>query len=129
MRVLVVEDERVLGNAIATVLATSLDVEVDIAADGRAALKLAAKHDYALAVADFWVPPPTGLELLELWHDDERMGPVVIMSGTHDGPERNAALDAGASLFLEKPFSLSDLVEGARLLLRHTNLEEIGNRE
>lgn len=126
MRVLVVEDERVLGSAIATALGAALSAEVDIARDGQTALHLAAEHEYALAVLDFWVPPPTGLELLEKWRDSDRMGPIVMMSGTYDGPERSTALMAGASLFFEKPFSLIDLVAGARSLLPQIDLNDAG---
>ena len=119
MRALVVEDERVLSNAIAAALRNEFDVEVDIASDGQSALQLAAENVYALTVIDFWIPPPTGIELLQLWRGNERTGPIVMMSGTYDGPERNKALAAGASLFFEKPFSLFDLMDGVHTLLRH----------
>ncbi len=125
MRVLVVEDERVLGSAIATALGTALSAEVDIAFDGRAALRLAAENEYVLVVLDFGILPPTGLELLRLWRDNDRMGPIVMMSGSYEGPERSTALTAGASLFFEKPFSLVDLVDGVRALLPEIDFNDL----
>jgi DNA-binding response OmpR family regulator len=121
MRILVVEDERLLGSAIAMALRAALDADVDVAHDGQTALRLASEHGYALTLLDWWLPPPTGLDLLQRWRGHEQIGPIVVMSGGYDGPERDAAFEAGASLFLEKPFSLTELVSQARTLLREAH--------
>ena len=116
MRVLIVDDERILGRAIAMALRKALDAEVDVANDGPTACRLAEEHVYALAVVDWWLPPPTGRELIQIWRGSERMGPIVAMSGNQDGTEGQEALDAGASAFLEKPFPLPELIAHARTL-------------
>ena len=117
MRILVVEDEPVLGKALAAALRSALDADVDLAADGSTALRHATHACYDLAVVDYWLPPPTGVELLERWNDRERVDKILMMSGAYDGPEPLSALGSGADAYLEKPFPLSELIAVARSLL------------
>ena len=117
MRILVVEDEVILGDSIVTILKHGLDAEIDLARDGPTAAALAARTRYDLVVLDWWIPPPTGIELLQRWRADDAVGSVLMLTGSLTGPERGEALAAGADDFLEKPFSLSELRERAAVLL------------
>lgn len=120
MRILVADDERVLANTVATALRAAFDAEVDVAFDGITAQELVRKHQYALAVIDFCLPPPTGLELLASWHGEGLAHPVLMMSGGHGASRRKDALAAGATGCLEKPFPLAELIGQARSSLRIT---------
>lgn len=114
MRILVADDERVLANTVATALRAALDAEVDVAFDGITAQHLARKHQYSLALIDFCLPPPTGLELLASWQDEGLTHPVLMMSGGHAASRRTDALAAGATGYLEKPFPLAELIDEVR---------------
>jgi len=119
VRILVVEDERPLGHAIALALGKGLGAHVDLSHDGSTAVQLfdrVEQHAYELAILDWWVPPPTGIELLRRFRHDPRIGSIVMMSGSYGGPERAEAHACGADLYLEKPFSLIDLIEHCRRL-------------
>lgn len=117
MRILVAEDERVLANTIATALRASFVAEVDVALDGAGARRLAEKNTYQLAIVDFWLPPPTGLELVSIWRKSGRTCPVLMMSGGDGKSCLDDALAAGASGCLEKPFSLTTLIGEAKMVI------------
>jgi len=117
MRILVVEDEIILGDSIVTILKHALEVEIDLARTGPSAANLASQKRYDLVVLDWWIPPPTGFELLQLWRASDTVGRVLMLTGSLTGPERAEALGAGADDFLEKPFSLTDLRDRAAALL------------
>jgi len=117
-RILVVEDEAVLGQAIVQVLKTECDGGVDLARDGESALELMRTHAYELAVLDWSIPPPSGLELLRIWRRTKGATPVIMLSGFTTDDDRDEVLEQGADEFLTKPFSLVELRARARELLQ-----------
>ena len=117
MRILVVEDEIVLGDSVVAILKPAFGDTVDLARTGKQAVDRVVGHHYDLVILDWWIPPPTGIELLKTWRAADAVGRVLMLTGSHDGPEREEALIAGADEFLEKPFSLLDLRDRARALL------------
>ena len=121
MRVLVVEDDTSLGKSIVTILEHSFGPSVDLACDGPKALSLAAARHYDLVILDWWIPPPTGIELLARWRSNDVVGRVLMLTGSVMGSEREEALAAGADDFLEKPFSLTHLLDRARALVAHSD--------
>ncbi len=108
---LVVDDEEVIRRLVRTVLEAD-DFEVVEAADGYAALDLAASEQPAVVVLDVMMPDLDGVEVCRrLDHDALK----VVMLTARDDPElEKRCRDAGASAFLTKPFSsieLLDLIE------------------
>ena len=77
MRILVVEDEEVLAQALVEALQGEF-YAVDLAGDGETASEMVEVNSYDLIVLDWTIPPPTGIELLRTWR---RAGPG------HAGPD------------------------------------------
>jgi DNA-binding response OmpR family regulator len=117
LRILVVEDEEVLAQALVEVLERE-HYAVDHAADGETAGELAAVNEYDLIVLDWTIPPPTGIELLRAWRREGKGTPVLMLTARAEIHDRVDGLDTGADDFLAKPFSLAELLARARSLLR-----------
>jgi DNA-binding response OmpR family regulator len=117
LRVLVVEDEEVLRDALVEALQDEC-YAVDQAGDGETADELAEINEYDLIVLDWNIPAPSGLELLRRWRRAERSTPVLMLTGKAAVGDRVDGLDAGADDYLTKPFSLLELLARVRSLLR-----------
>ena len=89
------------------------------AADGREALEAVREHRPALAIVDMRMPEMDGLELIRSIRRDEQSSDikVIALSARVREANVNAALEAGADDYVEKPFSPRKLVElvGAKL--------------
>ena len=117
MRILVVEDEESLAEALVEVLEDE-SYAVDLAADGATADELAAINDYDLVVLDWTIPAPTGIELLRTWRGEGKEFPVLMLTARKDVGARVDGLDTGADDYLTKPFSFRELLARVRSLLR-----------
>jgi DNA-binding response OmpR family regulator len=117
MRILVVEDEADLAAAVAEALQAEA-YAVDVAADGAAADELMSINDYDLAILDWSIPPPTGLELLAAWRQRGVDTPVLMLTGRGGLDDRVSGLDSGADDYLTKPFAYRELLARVRTLLR-----------
>lgn len=117
MRILLVEDDEVL--AVGLVEALEEDrYAVDLARDGATADELAAVSDYDLAILDWSIPPPTGLDLLGRWRARGLDLPVLMLTGRKTLEDRVSGLDTGADDYLTKPFAVAELLARVRSLLR-----------
>ena len=117
MRILVVEDESVLAQALVEALEGDL-YAVDLAPDGPTADELAAVNTYDLVVLDWTIPPPTGIDLLREWRRQGLQMPVLMLTARGGVDDRVDGLNTGADDFLAKPFSLRELLARVRSLLR-----------
>lgn len=126
MRILVVEDERDLANAIATSLRRE-GYATDIATDGSTAIDHAEVNEYDLVCLDLNLPDIDGLEVCREVIEPRRSvdgsstvpPPKVIMVTARGGvDDRIRGLDEGADDYLVKPFSLKELGARVRALLR-----------
>lgn len=122
MRLLVVEDEEALAEAVVEALRLE-HYAVDLAADGSTADELMMVNDYDLVVLDWSIPPPTGIELLERWREQGSETPVLMLTGRTSIEDRVDGLDRGADDYLTKPFSLEELLARVRSLLRRREKE------
>jgi DNA-binding response OmpR family regulator len=112
MRLLLVEDDSLLGKAVRTGLEQQGHA-VDWVLDGEAAEAAVASNDYAALVLDIGLPKQDGMALLKKLRAKGNTVPVVIITARDDIAERIAGLDGGADDFIVKPFDLQEL--GARL--------------
>ncbi len=120
MRILVVDDEAELAEAIATSHRRE-GYAVDVATDGQGALDRLMIHPYDLVTLDLTLPDVDGREICRLIRTDARFDPAtrVLMVTARDGIEdRVAGLDEGADDYLVKPFALRELSARIRTLLR-----------
>ncbi len=122
MRLLLVEDDNLLGDGIQAGLAQAGHA-VDWmrnAADAEAAL---GSEDYALMVLDLGLPDRSGLEVLARLRAGRLRAqsadlPVLILTARDSVEDRIAGLDGGADDYLTKPFDLGELGARIRALLR-----------
>ena len=117
MRILVVEDDRVLAEGLVEALEGEY-YSVDLALEGEMASELAAVNAYDAVILDWGIPPPTGIELLGRWRASGLETPVLMLTGRAEVESRVDGLDAGADDYLVKPFRLAELLARVRSLLR-----------
>jgi two-component system copper resistance phosphate regulon response regulator CusR len=117
LRILVVEDEEVLAQALTEALEGEF-YAVDLAPDGQTASELADVNEYDLIVLDWTIPPPTGIELLRSWRGRGKDTPILMLTARSGIGDRVDGLDTGADDFLTKPFSLPEFLARVRSLLR-----------
>lgn len=117
MRVLVIEDERRLAEAIAQGLAEEGFV-ADVACDGVDGLWRALHEPYDVIVLDLMLPALSGYEVLKRLRAARLWTPVLILTAKDGEYDEADALDLGADDYLSKPFSYVVLVAHLRALLR-----------
>lgn len=117
MRILLVEDDELIGDGIAAGLRDDGHA-VDWVQDGEAALAALGTHDYAVVVLDVGLPKQSGLEVLRRLRAGGDHTPVLVLTARASVDERVAGLDAGADDFLPKPFALDELHARLRALAR-----------
>ena len=120
VRVLVVDDDEMLGDSLATAL-ESLGHRVRLARTAAAGRSLARETDPEVVVVDLGLPDADGLELLRDIRDQSAV-PVLVLTGSADPARRVEALDAGADDFLGKPFRLAELEARLRALSRRPEM-------
>jgi DNA-binding response OmpR family regulator len=117
MRILVVEDERKVGQFVVQALkeqsyATSLVGTVAAAHDALA------ESSYDATILDLGLPDGDGLELLKEWRQNGFTEPVLILSARDSVTDRVGGLNLGADDYLPKPFSVEELLARLRSLMR-----------
>jgi two-component system, OmpR family, response regulator len=118
MRVLIVEDERDLANALQRALRDE-GFACDVVADGRSGLHEAESWDYDLLVLDLMLPELDGRTLLRKLRQRKRT-PVLVLTARDSTDDKVALLDSGADDYLTKPFQLEELLARVRSLLRRS---------
>lgn len=131
MRILVVEDTQVLGQAICERLA-SLGHAVDLIGDGKRADELLKYQPVDLILLDLNLPGLSGLQLLQKLRQRDDDTPVLILTARDQIEDRIRLLDEGADDYLTKPFDFGELEARCRALLRRkqgyaANVTEHGN--
>src|SRR6266498_2338720 len=117
MRVLVVEDERLLANAIAEGLRRQA-MAVDVAYDGDAALERLAVNDYDVVVLDRDLPIVTGDEVCTTIVDSGVGTRILMLTAATAVSQRVAGLGLGADDYLTKPFTFAELAARIQALGR-----------
>jgi two-component system, OmpR family, response regulator MprA len=119
MRILVVDDERAVRDALERALRLE-GYEVDTAPDGQEALVSLARRSVDAIVLDVLMPVVDGLETCRTLRRQGDKTPVLMLTARHEVSDRVAGLDAGADDYLVKPFALEELLARLRALLRRT---------
>jgi len=120
MRILVVEDEPVLGAQIARGLREERHT-VDLLADGRAALDhtpALAEGRYDVVVLDVLLPGRDGYSVCRAWRAAGLRVPILMLTARQAVEDRVQGLDAGADDYLTKPFAFTELLARLRALGR-----------
>ncbi|WP_394841154.1 response regulator transcription factor [Pendulispora brunnea] len=117
MRILIVEDEARLADALATGLRAE-GFSVDVARDGADGLERARDGSYAAIVLDLLLPEKNGYEICEALRAEQIWTPILMLTAKDGEYDEAEALDTGADDFLSKPFSYVVLVARLRALIR-----------
>jgi two-component system chemotaxis response regulator CheY len=117
--ILVVDDSPTIRKMVRTALGSLADVGFIEAASGLQAIEILAIHPVRMVVLDLNMPEMHGLDVLKFLrsHSQYRDLPVMVLTTRGDEASREAVLEAGASLYLTKPFSPSNLASSVRELL------------
>src|SRR3954469_11482724 len=117
MKILIVEDERRLGQFIKKGL-TERSYTATWVPSCREARDALCETGYDAIILDLGLPDGDGLDLLREWRSSGFNEPVLILSARDDVEDRIKGLDLGADDYLAKPFSLEELLARVRSLLR-----------
>lgn len=126
MRILLVEDDRLIGDGLKTGL-SRLGFTVDWFTDGEEGFEALFQAPYDAVVLDLGLPGKDGLSVLKEWRSRRRREPVLILTARGDVDERIAGLDSGADDYLGKPFALAEVAARLKALVRrfHNRTEPV----
>jgi DNA-binding response OmpR family regulator len=119
MRVLLVEDDRMIAEAVRTALGQDGHV-TDWIADGAAALTALSNSRFDIVLLDLGLPRKDGLTVLKQLRERGDVTPVIIITARDDVRSRVAGLDTGADDYLVKPFDLDELAARMRAAQRRS---------
>lgn len=117
MRVLVVEDEKLLAEQIKDQLLQQ-QFSVDLAIDGADGWFKLSEYPYDLAIIDLGLPKMDGLSLIRKARKQEIKTPIIILTARGSWQEKVEGLDAGADDYLTKPFHSEELLARCNALIR-----------
>jgi two-component system OmpR family response regulator len=119
LRVLVVEDEKVLREQLAAAL-TNAGYAVDSANDGERADYLGQTETYDAVVLDLGLPKIDGLTVLRRWRDAGNFVPVLVLTARGSWHEKVQGIDGGADDYMAKPFQMEEVLARLRALIRRS---------
>lgn len=117
MRVLVVEDDRMIAEAVRTALEQD-GYTVEWIYDGASAAAALGTSSFDIVLLDLGLPRRSGLEVLREARRQGIATPIIIITARDDVQSRVAGLDSGADDYLVKPFDLDELAARMRSVLR-----------
>ncbi|MDB6127332.1 MAG: cusR [Verrucomicrobia bacterium] len=117
MKILIVEDERRIGLFVKKGLMEQSYTVTWVRTCSEARDALCESH-YDTIVLDLSLPDGDGLDLLQEWRRSGFLEPVLILSARDTVEDRIKGLDRGADDYLDKPFSLGELISRVRSLIR-----------
>ena len=120
-RVLVVEDEEAIADAIVYSLGAE-GFAVEAVDDGEAALEAARGGQYDLLILDLMLPGLSGLEVCRRLRAESSV-PILMLTARTAEVDRVVGLDAGADDYVQKPFSMPELISRVRAILRRRELD------
>ncbi|MFL1380929.1 MULTISPECIES: response regulator [unclassified Nocardiopsis] len=118
MRVLVVDDDIQIIRAM-TINLRARGHDVDTAADGACALRLAADHNPDVVLLDLGLPDMEGLEVIRRLRGWSQV-PIIVLSARHSAGEKVRCLDSGADDYVTKPFGMDELLARMRAAERRS---------
>ncbi|MFZ9035920.1 MAG: response regulator [Francisellaceae bacterium] len=119
MRVLVVEDDHMLGEGIVEGLKQH-NYAVDLINDGRHAEQALQTEPYDAAIVDIGLPSKDGISVVKSIRGKGVLTPVLLLTARDAVDDRVRGLDAGADDYLTKPFALDELLARLRALVRRS---------
>ena len=123
-KILMVDDDADLREALADQLVATEEFDVFEAADGAEGLKRAAEQHYDLVILDVGLPDMDGRELCRLMRKQGLKAPVIMLTGHTTDSDQIQGLESGANDYVAKPFRLPVLLARIRAQLRQHEQSE-----
>ena len=117
MRVLLIEDDPMIGFSLRTGLAAQ-GMAVDWFLTGGEAIESLASSLYSVILLDLGLPDMSGLEVLRVARGSKNKTPVLIVSARDDLSSRIIGLDLGADDYIVKPFDVAEMLARIRAVIR-----------
>ncbi|MEJ8305724.1 response regulator transcription factor [Saccharibacillus sacchari] len=117
MRILIVEDELHLAEALSQILKKN-NYSVDVVHDGEDGLDYALSDIYDLLLLDIMLPGMDGISILKTVRSKGMAVPVILLTAKGEIPDKIAGLDHGADDYVAKPFSSDELLARIRAAMR-----------
>ncbi len=124
MRILVVEDEGKIANALKEGLEAE-HYDVVVAATGEEGFYRLNSETFDLVILDLMLPGRDGLEILTTLRSRSLHTPVLILTAKDEVEDRVLGLDCGADDYLVKPFAFPELLARIRALLRRGRTDQV----
>ena len=119
-RALVVEDNADLARLVQLHL-QDLNMDSDIATDGRVALRSFARNQYDLIVLDIMLPEIDGLEVCSQVRSSDHRIPILMLTAKTEEIDKVVGLELGADDYLTKPFGVAEFTARINALLRRSD--------
>lgn len=126
MRILVVEDELHLSEALSHILKKN-NYTVDVSNDGESGLDNALTGIYDVIVLDIMLPKMDGITILKTIRQEGIETPVILLTARGEISDKVKGLDSGADDYLSKPFNTDELLARIRALSRRRGEIVTGN--
>lgn len=117
MRILLVEDDTMIGEALCVALRDAA-YAVDWVQDGETALRVLSKSEHQAVLLDLGLPGKDGIDVLKKLRGNNNNTPVIIITARDALDDRVKGLDLGADDYLIKPFDFDELLARLRAALR-----------
>lgn len=117
MKVLVIEDEKLVAESIRAILEHK-DFDVETVYDGEAGTEYAELGIYDLLILDVMMPKLNGFQVARQVWADRCTTPILMLTARSDIEDRIQGLNAGADYYLTKPFDSRELLACVNALLR-----------
>ena len=117
MRILVVEDEKILNKMITKTLKTE-GYSVDSCFDGEDALHFLKMGEFDAVILDIMMPKMSGIDVVKAMRAGGDATPVIFLTARDSVADRVEGLDAGAQDYLVKPFAFEELLARIRAMTR-----------
>ncbi|MDR3238492.1 MAG: response regulator transcription factor [Clostridiales bacterium] len=117
MKILIVEDERQLSDALAALLKQNLH-EIDAVYDGQSGEDYALSGIYDAMILDIMLPGKNGIEVLRSLRGQGNSTPVLLLTAKSEVNDKIKGLDTGADDYLTKPFATGELLARLRAITR-----------
>lgn len=126
MKILVIEDEKLLADSIRTLLAGK-GFDVEVAYDGETGREYAELGIYDLLILDVMMPGMNGYEVARKVRSTKCGTPILMLTAKSELEDRITGLNAGADYYLTKPFDTRELLACINALLRRqgTQVDEV----
>ncbi|MFG3613330.1 response regulator [Rummeliibacillus stabekisii] len=121
-RILVVEDDKAIGNLIKMTLATQ-HYEYDIVHDGQSALQETLLKRPDVIILDLGLPDIDGVNLIQKIRSWS-LTPIIVVSARDEEYDKINALDSGADDYVTKPFSVEELLARIRVAIRRNTSQQ-----